>query len=275
MAIVAFLELGNLAELAGEDSAGERAVVDDPDVVVDAVLHHLALDVAFEQGVVGLQAHDVPVPADLIHLSDVEVRHTEIAELARLLRLVELGHRLVHGRLRVRPMDLVEVDGIDAEPPQGVVDFLPHRIGLEVPDEVVRGADDAHLGTDGNLIVAAFNGPPHHFLRVPCTVGRRCVDEGDPCVDARLQGPNRLVIVHFAPEVVSEGPGAHADCRDAQIRCSELSVLHTSKIPRGRRRAKRWRAVRSGRRGPARRVRAGRAPACEHGRPRRATSNSD
>ena len=100
---------------SGEQAALHGRVVDDADVVFLAEGKDFGFDVAVQHGVGRLQAGDGRDLRDALHLTDVEVRDAQIADLAFAL---EVDHGLpafFDLAFRVGPVDLIEVDGINAE----------------------------------------------------------------------------------------------------------------------------------------------------------------
>jgi hypothetical protein len=65
---------------------------------------------------------------------DAEIGHPDRADLADLARLVQRADGLLHRRAVLgRPMRLVQIDPIGAQPAQRVVDLAPDRAGRADP----------------------------------------------------------------------------------------------------------------------------------------------
>ena len=114
--------------LAGEHPAGQREERQQPDTVVLQRRHEIVLDVALQPVVLVLRA-DEPLevtrargPFRLGDLPPGEVGRTEVAHLARAHEIVQRGQGLLDRRELVRPVQLVEVDPVGAQPAQRRLD---------------------------------------------------------------------------------------------------------------------------------------------------------
>src|SRR6185503_6601008 len=100
-----------------------------------------------------------------LHLGDVEVRHADVADLALLLQRSKGGPALLDVLVRVGPVDLVQVDGVDAEPAQARLTLAPDRVGLEaVADLAALVPDHAALGEDVRPLAHPVEGPGNDLL---------------------------------------------------------------------------------------------------------------
>jgi hypothetical protein len=167
-------------------------------------------------------------------------------QVADLPRLHELGHRadgLLDRDLGIDAVLVVEVDVIDAEPPEGcvarLVDVLRRSVDAEVGPALV--ADVAELGGEHDLVTT-----PLDCLADEPFVGERAVhvggvEEGDAEVEGAMDRRDRLCIV--APGVeVGHAHAAEAEGGDGE-RGAERTLLHFDAAPRVNpesRRMQRW-----------------------------------
>ena len=97
------------------------------------------------------------------------------------------AHGLFDGCVGIYAVLIVEVDGLNAQPPQAAFDRTAHigRIAVYTAlGGVGRIAHDAELGGQEYLVAPALDRPAHQHL-----VGVRTVDVGGvEQVDAQLQG---------------------------------------------------------------------------------------
>ena len=114
--------------LAAEQAPGEWEVGQDRDPEPLAGGRHLGLDLALEQAVLVLQGHEAgeaPLARDLLGLFEfrrAEVGAADRDDEALADQLVQRRQRLRDRGDPVRPVVLVEVDPVDAEPPQRPLD---------------------------------------------------------------------------------------------------------------------------------------------------------
>ena len=112
--------------VAGEEAARQRAPRNDPHALVQAQRDHLALLLAIDQVVVVLHGHEaVPavLPRQVKGLGKLPRRHAagaEVAHLAGAHQRVEGVQGFLHRRGGVPAVNLVQVDVVHLEPPQGV-----------------------------------------------------------------------------------------------------------------------------------------------------------
>jgi len=83
-------------------------------------------------------------------------------------------------------MDLVQVDGVDAEALEAGVRLAHDRVALQaVHDRAVGALEERALREHIWPLGHALEGAPHDLLRMAEAVGRRRVDPVDPCSSAR------------------------------------------------------------------------------------------
>ena len=99
---------------AGEQAGVHGRIVDDADVVLLAEGKDLGFDGAVDHGVGRLQRGDGRDLQGAFHLGDVEVGDADAADLALALQLGHRGPAFFDFLVGHGPVDLVEVDDVDA-----------------------------------------------------------------------------------------------------------------------------------------------------------------
>ena len=132
----------------------ERAVDEDPDVVLAAVREDLVLDLAAEDVVGRLERVDPTVALEVGRLVRAEIGDPHVARLALGDELLERGGRLLEWGVRVGPVDLVEIDVVGAELPEALLDSLPQPIGARVAPKISSVHPQAALGCDDDRLAA-------------------------------------------------------------------------------------------------------------------------
>ena len=97
-------------------------------------------------------------------------------------------------------MDLVQVDGVHAEPLQAGLAFVPDRVGLEaVVDLAVPVPDHAALGEDVRPVAHPFEGAGDDLFRVSEAVDGRGVDPVNSGVQSFVDDGDGVAVVLAAP----------------------------------------------------------------------------
>ena len=226
---------------AGEQPRGERRVAEHAGAVLGGPRHDGREDATGEQRERRLHRVDVPHGLAAVELLDVEVAGSDPADLPLV---DEGGHRpprLLEQRPRrpVRPVTLVEVDPLEAEPAQAALALLADRLGAEVvPDLALRPAfppaaalrEHEHVVTDR----VGAERPPDDLLGVTEAVDRRGVDPVDPELDRAPDRGDRLVVVDRSPPEPprpADAPGAEADHAERRAVPAEAPRPHTRDRP--------------------------------------------
>ena len=111
-----------------QEPAGKREVRQQAHAVCRNSRDQLPLDIALQQIVLVLGGDErrepMPMrgPLRLVDLRGVQVLAPDMADLALPHEVVERAQGLLHGRGRIRPVQLVEIDPIGAQPPQAFFD---------------------------------------------------------------------------------------------------------------------------------------------------------
>jgi hypothetical protein len=152
--------------------------------------------------------------------------------------LPQLGKRrpaFLDVRVRVWPVDLVEVDRVHTEPPEARFSLTKDRIALQVvQDAAARSSYQRRLGEHVRTLVKAGKGAPHHLLGMPETVGGRGVDPVHPEFERPVDRLDRLLVLLWSPAelpaTASDRPRAEPDTGDIQTGASELCGLELCKL---------------------------------------------
>src|SRR6266702_7496241 len=190
---------------ARQEPRGHRGINDYADLFQMAEAQNLPLDLAADQRIWGLQRCNRRDALRQLHLFDIEVGDTDPADLSLLL---ELRHgrpaffefrSVIHG-----PMDLVEVNGINAQPAQAVFTLAANGISLQyVMDFPLSIPTQTTFGEDIRARTApARQRARDDFFRVAGAMDRR---DGRVVI---LSAPSEL------PARAADGPGAEAHGRD-------------------------------------------------------------
>src|SRR5262249_60956359 len=167
----------------------------------------------------------------------VKVRDGGAADLALVAQPDHLGPGVLDGRAAlVGPVELIEIDALDAEPPQRRVALssdrlrpqrsrrLNHRIGV-VPDETAFGEDER---TRARGTIAKQT--PDDLFGVAEAVDGGCIDPVDAAVERLAHRRERRVVVLRTPAerppAAADRPGAEADGRDVKASLSKRASRH-------------------------------------------------
>src|SRR5262249_5841512 len=160
-----------------------------------------------------------------------QLRARDVAPLALPHQIVKRAQRLLDWRLRVRPVQLVEIEVVGAQPAKARLDRLrdvaPRR-SLELAGVVHRHAE---LAGEDDLSALRAEDAAERLLRsaaIAVCVGG--VDQGAAEIDRLVHHPARRLEVDAAAEIV----GAEPDGRDLEGGASESAFLHRRHCGRAR-----------------------------------------
>ena len=221
--------------LPRQQPARQRGPRDHAEPLLHAEWHHLALLFPVHQVVVVLHGHEARPSVPLrdrqhlhqlprVHRAGPQVEHLPLAH-----QLVQRGERLLDRRVRVRPVDLVEVDPLHPEPPQrGLArldDVLPGQPAPVRP----RSHPHLHLGGDDRLVTRGELAHPlaGDLLAHAERIHVRRVEEVDAELDgAPEEGPGLVLFEHpRAPLPAAEAHAAERDAGDDEAAVPETGVL--------------------------------------------------
>jgi len=177
---------------AGQQTLHEAHVGDDTHAVLLAGRDHLELDGPREQVVAQLVRCECGAgPHERVHLLHAVVRHPERPDLASGLEFFQRRDGALDVLGRHRPVNLVQIDIIRAQPLQA---------GLQMrADGVRRGVSRGDLGRDQGAVTSALEGLPDDLLAVPGVVRLGGVEQRDPVVQRGVDSGDRLPFVHVTP----------------------------------------------------------------------------
>ena len=192
-------------------------------VVLDRPVEHRVLRLVGDERIEAEVALD---PARVLELVGGPLGDADVEHLPRGHEVVESAQRLLDGRVRIGAVALVEVDVIDAQPPQGALALLDHVLARETG--VVRALPHREEDLGGQHVVVAVDPvqrPAHHLLGLAAPVHVRGVEEVDPELEGPVDaGRGRIVLDRSA---VGQ-PRAEADLGHAQAACPQMPVAHAS-----------------------------------------------
>ena len=164
-----------------------------------------------------------------LELVDVEVRHPDPAHLALVDQLGHRRPRLLQRRraVGVRPVDLVQVDPLDAQATQAGLALGADRLRAQV---AIRGAVGpglpAALGAHEHVLARRTPSQrlPDDLLGVPEAVDRGRVDPVEPFVERPPDRGDRLGVVDGSPAEPprpADRPGAETEARERGTRAAQ------------------------------------------------------
>src|SRR5262249_4319373 len=160
-----------------------------------------------------------------------EVRAADVADLAGAHQAVERTEGLLDRRQCVEGVQLVEVDGVGAEPPQAGLD----RAGQVIAGgaDVVGARPDAEgaLGGEEHLLAASLDRLAQDLLCHPLGIDVGRVEQGEAGFEADIDEPPGLGDVAGTPgpeqlAAAAEGAGPQTQPRNLESRAAELSIFH-------------------------------------------------
>ena len=150
-----------------------------------------------------------------------------MAQQPFVLELSERRPPLLDVTIRVGPVDLVEIDRVNAEPRQAGLDLAADRVPLEAVHHAAAAAvEQPGLGEHVRAPLDALQRAAHDPLRVPEAVDSRRVDPVDTELQRPLDRGHRLGVVLRAPAELPvpapDRPRAEPDTGDLQAGPAEL-----------------------------------------------------
>ena len=158
-------------------------------------------------------------------------------DFAGLDELLNGTGELFDRHLRVDPVLVVEVDGVDAEPLQRPLDGAPELTGQQhAPKRLAFDGIDVlrELGRDDDLAAERAERLADKFFVGVRSVDLRGVEEGYAAPDGGTDEGDHLVAVGVAAVPSRHGHASQPDGRDLQTADAELSFLHAFLLTRER-----------------------------------------
>jgi hypothetical protein len=215
---------------AGQQPGADRRVDDHADPLALGEGQNLLLDLAGEQGVLRLQRLHRRDLLDSAQLPGVEVRHADVTDKSLLLQLSEGRPALLDVLVGDRPVDLVEVDRVDAQPLQARMRLAQDRVAFQaVRDPLSRALEQRCLGEHVRALSESLDRAADDLLGVAEAVGGGGVDPVDAELERAVDRLDRLLVILRAPAelpaTAADRPGAEANAGDLQTGVPQLSRL--------------------------------------------------
>ena len=228
--VVARVEAGRRCDRAGEEALAERAVGHEADAQLLARGQHLLLGTPPPQRVLALHGRH---RLDRVRSSDRlggRLGHAEVLHLAGLDEFLDRAGDVLDRHLRVDPVLVVEVDGVDAEPLQRAVDDLPDDVGLarDPPARLALDRVDVppELGGDHDLTPERGQRLADEFLVDVRTVDLGGVEERDAAVDCGADQRDHLLPVGRVAVAAGHAHAAQPDGGDLRAAGAEGALVH-------------------------------------------------
>ena len=197
-----------------------------------AIGDELRLDAAVQHAVGRLEERHGVDRLEALELRDVEVADAGPADLAFLHQLGDRGPTLLDVLVGLRPVDLVHVDDVDAQPAQAVLDLAADAGALEARDNLAFLVPAAFAlgGDDGPATFELLERPAHDVFAVAEPVDRRGVEPVDAEIQRFVDRADREGVVLRTPAefpvAAAHRPGTEADRGEVEVRAAELAELH-------------------------------------------------
>jgi hypothetical protein len=190
----------------------------------------VSLDRAHEDRVSGLLADEalqVAVARDPLRLDDLaggEGGGADVADLALVHEVAERRQGLLDVGVGARPVDLVEIDPVGAQPPQRVLDLADDPAPRAALLVGIRAHRAVEFRGEDDVVAAAGERLADDLLGLALRVDVGGVDEGDPGVQRGVDDADRLVVVGVAPG--AEHHRAEAQLANRNAGAPEQVVFH-------------------------------------------------
>ena len=198
---------------AEEHSAEERRVSDCADTVRRAPGEHIARGGRAQDAVRALiRMERDACRAPLFHLRDGKIRDADRPDLAVVQKCRACAGRF-GDRLRRRPVELIQIDAVHAEPLEARVALFQHvRAGRRsVGTQAVVAYSELREDHRPAGCRQRFHRRAHDTLGMPGPVNRRRVDPVDTMVHGRVNGRDAVGIILTAPLKSADRPRAETD----------------------------------------------------------------
>src|SRR6185437_14629895 len=158
-------------------------------------------------------------------LIDVDVGDTDLADLPLVLKILQRADRLLVRDLRIRGVQLVEVDPLEAEASQRALACLAQvlRAAIARPETVLAlaVADGAALGRDDEVVRVGTERLGDQLLADLGAVGVGGVDQIDAELDRAPEHGDRFVAVRGRAEDFGAGDPHRAEAEPADLEVAE------------------------------------------------------
>ena len=124
LAQIVALERRLRRDLAGEETAAERAIGEHDEAVLLGVRQDIGLDLALEQIVGRLNGGERRLLAEAVHLRRREIADADRPDLALAAEVLQRRRRLLEGHALVGPVHLINVDHVGLQPAERILELL-------------------------------------------------------------------------------------------------------------------------------------------------------
>jgi hypothetical protein len=208
-AVVAFGDGAGIADGAAQETAPEGAEGDEGDAQLSNHGQYLGFRVAGPQRIFGLQRRDGVNSMGAADGLGSGLRQAQRLYLARLDQARHGADGLLDGRVGIDPVQVIEVDGLDAEALQRGLAGSRHIVGTAIDADPALGFRHlAELGGQHHRVAEAPDDPADQLFVVPAAVDVGGVEQGDAEFDRLLERGGGLRIVAL---VVTGGHGHAAE----------------------------------------------------------------
>src|SRR3954453_10947145 len=188
-----------------------------------------AVGAAVVEVVAVLDGDDVDGGARPLELLTAHVRDADVADLALALQVAERAERLLDRHVRVDGVQLVEIDPLQAEPPQAALAALAQPLGAAVAVPAPRsGTHEAALRRDHEAVRIRMERLRDQLLADVGAVGVGGVDQRDAALDdAAQKRPGGGRVGRRPPHAVSrDAHGAEAEPAHLEVAAEPEGRLH-------------------------------------------------
>src|SRR4029077_11742298 len=126
------VELGFQGHPSAQETTTERSVAQDRQSSADSVRQHIRLDGTLKEVVWRLHGVELGVSAEHTHLGWRKIADADRPNLTLAAQVFHRPRGLCNRGLKVRPMHLIEIDDISAQPSQRILDFLADASGAGI-----------------------------------------------------------------------------------------------------------------------------------------------
>src|SRR6266851_1554888 len=166
--------------------------------------------------------------AKFFHLGRAEIAHADGANLSRAVQFTHGFRDLRKRRMRIRPMDLIQIDDIGLQTAQGILGFLddPRLAGVTKRLSVLPVESD--LGGDERALAPATRGQrlTDDFLRTPEAVDRRGIDQIDSAIQRGMDCVDSIALVAASPHPAADRPCSKRDTRNSHRGAGNIDEFH-------------------------------------------------
>ena len=127
---------------------------------------------------------------------DRDVRDSDLADLALGLKILESPHGFLVRHVRIRSMQLVELDRVQSQPAERPLTRLPQVVGIAIGIPLIRtGPHVPALGGDQEVLGIGMQGLGNQLLAHVRAVGVGGVDQVDAQLHRTAENGDRLIVV--------------------------------------------------------------------------------